>query len=241
MNLNNFLITDTSGNKSLTATDLIYCNFCKDNFAEDHYYKYNNTYYCKIKTKQRVNKYRSLNKDIIKVKKSIYYNNNRASISGRSKQYYSDNKDIYREKAHQHYISNRDKIRARVKSYRENNRDKINTYKRITSRRKRKTDPVFVLKQDLRRALHHAMKYKWSYDILIKYLGCSVKMLRLYIESQFKEGMSWSNYGKNGWVVDHVIPLCKYNMSMEEDLFEAWSYLNLQPLWEHDNIIKGVN
>ena len=51
--------------------------------------------------------------------------------------------------------------------------------------------------------------------------------------------MSWSNYGKSGWEMDHVIPLC--TASSVEDLVKLSHYANLQPLWKEDNNSKSLD
>ena len=66
-------------------------------------------------------------------------------------------------------------------------------------------------------------------------LGCSWVELKEYLESEFKENMSWENYGE--WHIDHVIP-----HSYAEDVYEfnhLNHYLNLQPLWSQENASKS--
>ena len=38
-------------------------------------------------------------------------------------------------------------------------------------------------------------------------IGCSISHLRTHLESKFKKGMNWENYGLYGWHIDHIIPL----------------------------------
>ena len=49
--------------------------------------------------------------------------------------------------------------------------------------------------------------------------------------------MSWDNYGKFGWHIDHIIPL--YSAKDIEELKKLFHYSNLQPLWWEDNLKKG--
>lgn len=69
--------------------------------------------------------------------------------------------------------------------------------------------------------------------------------LRQHLESKFLPGMSWENYGKNGWHIDHIKPLCKFNFFdasgkvILSEVRKALSLDNLQPLWAADNIRKG--
>ena len=52
--------------------------------------------------------------------------------------------------------------------------------------------------------------------------------------------MTWENYGRNGWHVDHIIPLVVHNYTTPDDIDfkKCWSLKNLQPLWEKENIAK---
>ena len=62
-------------------------------------------------------------------------------------------------------------------------------------------------------------------------LGCTYGELKEHMESQFKDGMTWENYGLEGWHIDHIMPLSKGGSN---------HYTNLQPLWATDNISKGA-
>lgn len=73
----------------------------------------------------------------------------------------------------------------------------------------------------------------------MEYLGCTPQQLRLHLEVQFKEGMSWENQG-DGWHQDHVIPLQFGDGSpTEEEILERLHWTNLQPLWGPENLSKG--
>ena len=87
--------------------------------------------------------------------------------------------------------------------------------------------------------LNSALKGKTKKASLTEYLGCSIAELKVHLESKFQHGMTWENYGLNGWHVDHIKPLSKIDLSTIEGIKEACSYHNLQPLWWRDNIIKG--
>jgi hypothetical protein len=63
--------------------------------------------------------------------------------------------------------------------------------------------------------------------------------LMSHIEKQFKEGMSWKNYGE--WHIDHIIPQSwlPFNSLEDENFIKSWCLSNLQPLWAKENISKG--
>lgn len=72
-----------------------------------------------------------------------------------------------------------------------------------------------------------------------KTIGCTRKELVSYLESKFKEGMSWDNYGK--WHIDHIIPMNQFDLNNEDDFKKANHYKNLQPLWAKENYLKDKN
>lgn len=73
----------------------------------------------------------------------------------------------------------------------------------------------------------------------IDLLGCSISFLKEYLTTLFVDGMTWDNYGKFGWHLDHIIPCAYFNMEDPEDQKRCFHYTNLQPLWCNENISKG--
>lgn len=71
-----------------------------------------------------------------------------------------------------------------------------------------------------------------------EFLPYTFKQYCKNLEKQFKEGMSWNNYGQ--WHVDHKIPISVFNFSKPTDIdFKlCWALSNLQPMWAKDNLIK---
>lgn len=69
-------------------------------------------------------------------------------------------------------------------------------------------------------------------------LGCPVGQFIKYLESKFSPGMSWENYGRNGWHIDHVVPVSWFDMTNQEHVRKCFHYTNMQPMWGKDNIRK---
>lgn len=71
-------------------------------------------------------------------------------------------------------------------------------------------------------------------------VGYTEKDLLIRIESQFKEGMSWANYGEK-WEIDHIVPksLFKFKKPTDAGFKECWGLHNLRPLWKEENMKKS--
>lgn len=76
---------------------------------------------------------------------------------------------------------------------------------------------------------------KSTFDVL----DYTVDELKTHLESQFKTGMTWDNYGK--WEIDHKKPdsLFKYTSIYDDEFKQCWALNNLQPLWKAENASKG--
>ena len=104
---------------------------------------------------------------------------------------------------------------------------------------RREKDPQYIIKRSLRGRIHDALRGKQKIGSAIKDTGCTVTELKTYLEFKFQDGMSWENYGINGWHIDHIIPLSSFDLTNREEFLKAVHYTNLQPLWALDNLIKG--
>jgi hypothetical protein len=78
---------------------------------------------------------------------------------------------------------------------------------------------------------------KSTFDIL----PYTVDELMAHLESQFQEGMTWDNYGRNGWHIDHIKPdsWFDYESIDSEEFQQCWALSNLQPMWESENFKKS--
>jgi len=69
-------------------------------------------------------------------------------------------------------------------------------------------------------------------------VGCDIAEFCAHLESQFQIGMTWENYGRNGWELDHITPLCLFDLSDPVQFQAAFHFTNVQPLWKSDNMKK---
>ena len=158
-----------------------------------------------------------------------------------SKAYYIKNKKEMNEKSRQYEINNKEKMKAARKLYAIEHKKELNEHIR-----KRKTEDVeYKLKCSLRTRLSMVIKGKTKSGSAVDDLGCSIPELRKHLEAQFRhdtktgEMMTWDNYGKKGWHIDHIKPLAKFNLEDREQLLKACHYTNLQPLWWWENLEKN--
>lgn len=69
-------------------------------------------------------------------------------------------------------------------------------------------------------------------------IGCSTAFLRSHLQSQFKRGMKWANYGK-AWHIDHIQPVSSFDHNDPTQVKACWHYSNLRPLKALENILKS--
>lgn len=67
--------------------------------------------------------------------------------------------------------------------------------------------------------------------------GCSMEYLCYHIQKQFTENINYSNYGS--WSIDHIVPVSAYQLDDPVHCMAMCHYSNLQPLWGHENLLKG--
>lgn len=107
-------------------------------------------------------------------------------------------------------------------------------------RKRRKSDPIFRMVESLRLRVRLAIKGFSKAATTMKLVGCSPGALRAHLESKFRPGMNWENYGLRGWHIDHIRPCASFDMSDPEQQRQCFHYLNLQPLWAVENLKKGA-
>lgn len=136
-----------------------------------------------------------------------------------------------------------DKLRVECKDcliiWRKNNREKISQKYLIYEKKRKANDPIFKLVKTLRSRLNSALKrknIKKGFSTM-ELTGCELNVLKEFLESKFKEGMTWENHGK--WHIDHINPCCNFDLEDEEEQKKCFHYTNLQPLWAKENLSKG--
>ena len=69
-------------------------------------------------------------------------------------------------------------------------------------------------------------------------LGCGKHELLERFRSMYVGGMSDMNYGE--WEIDHIRPICSFDLTDTEQMKQCFHYTNMQPLWREENQAKGT-
>lgn len=166
----------------------------------------------------------------------------------RLKNRYASKKEEFLEKVKEYQIKNADVIRDRRKTYRSNNAESIKRKKReygaknrdkiaAKLRERRSSNPIVRVANSMRRSIRRYLDCgQKGEQSTFSIIGCSQQQLRAHLESKFKPGMTWENYGKH-WHIDHIIPLISARTPDEVKRLCRWE--NLQPLTVFENISKG--
>lgn len=157
----------------------------------------------------------------------------------KNRKYYERNKEQILKDAKQYRKENKNTILERQKLWRENNKSKILNINKEYVKNRRKTDPNFKVLLNMRSRIGNALKRNKKTGHTIDLLGCSINEIKLYLESKFLDGMSWNNYGRTGWHIDHIIPCSSFDLTDLKEQKQCFHYTNLQPLWAEDNLSKS--
>jgi hypothetical protein len=233
-------ISEKSWNKIKYCSDKCRENVCGqsvDSKTKERSRKIARNWYLKnqdiIKEKRRIRYLQNKNREIESSKK--YYKKNKDKISEYSKRWSEKNKERLKILNRIWTKNNPEKVKATIQRYKIKNKEKIRETRKIYA-----STPKAKLINSLRCATKRIAYYSGAKKKFptVKILGCSFKKAKEYLESKFKDGMSWENYGK--WHIDHIRPLTSFDLSDENQQLEAGHYTNLQPLWASENIRKGA-
>ena len=164
-------------------------------------------------------KYRSECIQCESIRQIEWRDKNREKIKNHKKQYYED----------------REKIRNQHKKYYDDNRDVIIKQKNKYEKSRYKADVNFRLIKNIRRRIHHALNGKSKSISTKEILGVDIDLYRKWTEFQFTTEMKWSNIE-----IDHVKPICLFDVTKDEELKQAFNWRNTQPLLKHDQQKKGI-
>lgn len=180
----------------------------------------------------------------------------KSCVNSKGKKWRDENPEKFKATRKAHYDKNIDKMRAEKRDYisrskpqkiaydieyRKLKKLEIAAYKKDWATRMRKDNPLFKIRVNLRRRVHHALKGKNKSDNTFNLIGCSPEEFKVHIESLWLEGMSWDNYGTSGWHIDHIKECYTFDLSDPLQQQECFHYSNQRPLWAKDNLSRPKN
>ncbi len=198
--------------------------------------------------------------------KREYYRKNKSVIRAKAKAYYLAHPEKWRAWFQKRYAKCAPAIRKYVLGYQKANKEKCNLRKKLWARKnkervkasrerwakknpdfkrkwianKRRTDVGFRILCSLRHTLWRTRSTKKRSRSCEKMLGCSLEDFRIYLESKFEVGMTWGNYGKYGWHIDHIVPCALFDLTREEHRKRCFHFSNLQPMFAIENHKKAA-
>ena len=98
-----------------------------------------------------------------------------------------------------------------------------------------KTDVNFRSIRNTRRRIHQSLHGKTKFSSTKDILGIDFDTFKKWLEFQFTPETNWNNIE-----IDHVKAICLFDVSKEEELREAFSWKNTQPLLKNDHQKKGT-
>lgn len=161
-------------------------------------------------------------------------------VSLKSQKTYWKNPEMAKKKSREQRINNpilAEKLRKQCRAYQKQNRDKINKRRR----ERISSSPKEKITKSCRDRLTAIIKKGLANKIVNtkELYGCTIEQLKAHLESKFRPGMTWKNYGFHGWHIDHIVPCAAFDLTKLEEQKKCFHYTNLQPLWRFENQSKG--
>jgi hypothetical protein len=190
---------------------------------------------CKKCTSEYYKEYRTKNKDVF-LKKQEREKERYAELKKiQAKGWYKKNKNRKKEYDKEYLAKNKIKIKKRRAEYYQKNKAKIKEKVRIYNNNKYQEDEQFNIRCRLRHRLREAFKryskngkvgrskdYDIDWQAIIQYIGPCPGNIEDYH-------------------IDHIIPLCKFNFDVLDEIQAAFSPENHQWLTKEENLKKSSN
>lgn len=193
---------------------------------------------CKECQKKYNKAYRIANADRLLKKARQWKSSNHQYCLDYSKQWVKNNPERAKANAKRWAKENLKKRKEISKKWYLLHKEKAREYTRITGARLRST-PLGKLKRNMSIMVCLSLKGRKAQRHWENVVGYTIENLKDHLQKLFQPGMTWNNYGKGGWEIDHKRPIASFNFADETEIRKCWSLKNLQPLWSHENKIKG--
>jgi len=181
-------------------------------------------------------------KNCEKLYKKEHYQKNKEKIDSRNKLYKENHEEQVKDYQKKYVQDNKEKLSKRGLDYYHKNKEHISKQKLSYEIEKRKTDPIYKLRINIRASIRMSLKKKGytkksrtlqilgiAYDDFMNYLFHNAKLrYPNFIESDYLINHKYH--------IDHIIPLA--TAKTEDDVLKLCHYTNLQLLTINDNLSK---
>jgi hypothetical protein len=200
------------------------------------------------KERQQQSAYRAANLEAIRAQQRQYRSAHRDQLNLLCRVRRQENLEHYRAKDRARISTPEAKAAAvkKTKRWLEANRERSREWHRNRRRTRLAVDPAYKARISVRRRFYMAIRNQvydgWNIRSgqAVRLLGCTMAEFVAYIESLWSAGMTWESWTRDGWHIDHIIPLSAFDLSEEDQVKAACHYTNLRPLWAKDNLRKGA-
>jgi hypothetical protein len=113
-------------------------------------------------------------------------------------------------------------------------------YQTEYNRKRAERDPAFKMMNAVRVRLNQAIRRRGvsrPKSRTEQFLGCSWAEFLKHIERQMEPGMTWNNWGRDSWHIDHVVPLAAFDLSIEAECVVACNFRNHRPMRASHNLL----
>jgi len=126
------------------------------------------------------------------------------------------------------------------KKWKQENPEKNRESRNKSIKKRKVSDPGYRVQCNLRHRLKEIMGKvkKGGTEHRNNLTGCSTRQLADHLESTFKRGMTWDNYGTR-WHVDHILPCASFDHTNERQRAQCWHWTNLRALDAQKNMDKS--
>jgi hypothetical protein len=195
--------------------------------------------------KQRI--YREQNRQRIREQQAEHRKQNRDAINAKRRAIRAANIEKFRERERAKHKSPEQRARAveKTRQWVAANKERQLAWTRSYRRRRTDADPAYKATIAIRRRFYMAIRNQvydgWNIrsGAAVRLLGCTMAEFVSHVESLWLPGMTWANWSRDGWHIDHIVPLAAFDLSDEEQCKKACHYTNLCPLWAKANLAKG--
>jgi hypothetical protein len=217
------------------------CSKCGNEKSLNDFYNYKNSFdgkksACKTCTNEDNKKWYLENKEAYDKWRNEYKLINKEKQNNKIKKWREDNLERKKFTEKRWRDNNIEKISIRHRNWYIKNREKKLNQNSENNKKRMKSDPIYRATKYIRSRISGLLRGNKSASGL-KLLDCSLENYKIYLEKQFRDGMSWENYG-TVWHIDHIKPCSMFDLSLAEEQKKCFHYTNTQPLLATENLKK---